>query len=96
MCDELVDLALQAPSSASLAEQLSGLSRVEQVIHHTTWLNHHRDIRAKLFEAGAQVRYMMLAASFGAGPEPLLSELGGKVLRSLTRDDAALDHITSR
>ena len=95
MCDELVDLALQAPSSASLAEQLSGLSRVEQVIHHTTWLNHHRDIRAKLFEAGAQVRYMMLAASFGAGPEPLLSELGGKVLRSLTRDDAALDHIAT-
>ncbi|MDO5082811.1 MAG: hypothetical protein Q4D89_05335 [Arachnia propionica] len=93
--DELVTLATEAPSSASLARWLQGLSRAERTTHQATWLAHQRDIRTQLIEAGAQVRHMMLAASFGTRPEPLLSELGGKGLRSLVRDDAALDHIAA-
>ncbi|MDO5067757.1 MAG: hypothetical protein Q4D96_10805 [Propionibacteriaceae bacterium] len=93
--DELVARATQAPSSAALAEWLRGLSRAERAAHQLTWLAHQRDIRSQLIDSGAHVRHMMLAATLGARPEPLLTELGGKGLRALVRDDDALDHIAT-
>ncbi|WP_185744341.1 hypothetical protein [Arachnia propionica] len=91
--DDVVNLATRAASSAALAETLQSLDPERHAALEELWRRHHRDLRRRLVDVGALSRLAMVAATLDDEPELLLTELDGKVLRSLIHDDAALDHV---